>query len=282
MNWKCVFGTVVLFSLFSAGTIAQNVTYSFIPSTNLAITCNKTTNLIFPIAVQSVDRGSKDILVQQPQGTQNIVQVKADKPGFMQTNLSVITVDGSLYTFNVDYALQPSQLNIVVKAGIAVTNDSISQQLIKLTSGKNEAMFNAVAGKIDARKIKHGKRISKDQIQLRVGGIYINNDVIYLRLQLKNNSKISYDIDNIRFHIKDRQKSKRTATQELELTPVYTFNSFDKLPADSSASCIIALPKFTLTDTKYLSVDVLEKNSSRDLHLALKPHHLEAAKIISD
>jgi len=282
MNWKCVFGTVVLFSLFSAGTIAQNVTYSFIPSTNLAITCNKTTNLIFPIAVQSVDRGSKDILVQQPQGTQNIVQVKADKPGFMQTNLSVITVDGSLYTFNVDYALQPSQLNIVVKAGIAVTNDSISQQLIKLASGKNEAMFSAVAGKIDARKIKHGKRISEDQIQLRVGGIYINNDVIYLRLQLKNNSKISYDIDNIRFHIKDRQKSKRTATQELELTPVYTYNSFDKLPADSSASCIIALPKFTLTDTKYLSVDVLEKNSSRDLHLALKAHHLEAAKIISD
>ena len=107
---------MMLISLFaSKDLLPRNNNYSFIPSEHLAITFNKTTNLIFPFSVQSIDRGSKDILVQQPKGTENIVQVKADKPNFTQTNLSVITIDGKLYSFTVDYTAQPDQLNIIVQ-----------------------------------------------------------------------------------------------------------------------------------------------------------------------
>ena len=77
---KCVLGSVLLISLVMAKSYSQYNYYSFIPSEHLAITYNKTTNLIFPYSVQSIDRGSKDILVQQPKGTENIVQLKADKP----------------------------------------------------------------------------------------------------------------------------------------------------------------------------------------------------------
>jgi len=282
MNYKYLFAAAMLLVCISSEALAQSEGYSFIPSSGLAITCNKTTNLVFPFAVQSVDRGSKDILVQQPKGTQNIVQLKADKPNFTQTNLSVITVDGSLYAFTVDYALQPAQLNIVVKDAQMVASDSAHHPIIKLSSGKSEGLFKTIAQKIDAGKIKKGKRITKDQMQLKVGGIYINNDIIYLRLIIKNASNISYDVDNIRFSVNDRQKSKRIATQELELTPVYIYNGFDKVPADNLASCIIGIPKFTLADSKCLSVDVLEKNGSRNLHLALTGHHVQRAMVIPD
>src|SRR6478752_7349302 len=114
MKRKCVFVQAMMLLLFALKSFAQSGNYSYIPSTHLAITYNKTTNLIFPFSVQCIDRGSKDILVQQPKGTENIVQVKADKPNFTQTNLSVITIDGKLYSFMVDYASQPSQLNIIV------------------------------------------------------------------------------------------------------------------------------------------------------------------------
>jgi len=57
MKWKCVFGVVITLGLLSTRLFAQNENYSFIPSSNLTITCNKTTNLIFPFPVQSVDRG---------------------------------------------------------------------------------------------------------------------------------------------------------------------------------------------------------------------------------
>src|SRR3954447_10378262 len=115
MKCKCVFVSVTVLFLFGFKPFAQSENYSFIPSGHLSVTYNKTTNLIFPYAVQSIDRGSKDILVQQPKGTENIVQLKADKADFSQTNLSVITIDGKLYSFTVDYGVQPSELNIIVQ-----------------------------------------------------------------------------------------------------------------------------------------------------------------------
>src|SRR4051812_7987347 len=114
MKCKCVFVKAIVLFFFSLKSFAQSENYSFIPSGHLSITYNKTTNLIFPYSVESIDRGSQDILVQQPKGTANIVQLKAGKQNFAQTNLSVITIDGQLYSFTVDYASQPAELNIIV------------------------------------------------------------------------------------------------------------------------------------------------------------------------
>lgn len=280
MKNKCVLASVVLVSLLGLKVNAQINHYSVIPSEHLTVTYNKTTNLIFPYSVQSVDRGSKDILVQQPKGTENIVQVKADKPNFTQTNLSVITIDGKLYSFTVDYTAQPTQLNFIIQNKSANASDSIFKQTVLLTSANNEALFQAVAFKINATKARHGKRDYDNQMELRFNGIYINRDVLYFRLQLKNNSNVSYDVDNIKFTIKDRQKSKRTATQETEISPIYKFGNFEKAQADSTSSAIIAVPKFTLPDSKFLSIQIFEKNGGRDLGLVIKNRNIMRAKVI--
>ncbi len=282
MKWKCVFANVVMLGLLSTKLLAQNENYSFILPSNLTITCNKTTNLIFPANVQSVDRGSKDILVQQPKGVENVVQIKADKPNFSQTNLSVITVDGSLYSFTIDYAAQPVQLNVVVKNNSQITGDSPKTQTIKLSSDNNEALFKAIAQRIDASKPVLNKRISLNQMQLRVRGVYINNDVIYFRLQVKNKSNLSFDIDNVRFSIKDREQSRRTATQEIQLMPVYSYQALNKIKAGSIANNVIAIPKFTLTGSKYLQIDVLEKDGNRNLKMLVTGHYLERATTITE
>lgn len=280
MKSKCVFASVVLVSLLYFKVNAQNNDYSFIPSTHLTITYNKTTNLIFPYSVQSIDRGSKDILVQQPKGTENIVQVKADKPNFMQTNLSVITIDGKLYSFTVDYIEQPTQLNIIIQNKNLNSTDLLFKQTVMLTSANNEALFEAVSVKILTTKAQHGKRDRDNKMEVQLNGVYINHDILYFRLGLKNNSNVSYDVDNIKFTMKDRQKSKRTATQETELIPVYRYGNFGTVQADSSTSAIIALPKFTLPDSKYLYVQVLEKNGGRDLSLVLRNRMISKASVI--
>lgn len=282
MKKKCVFASVVLVLSFGLRCYSQNNNYSFVPSEHLSVTYNKTTNLIFPYSVQSVDRGSKDILIQQPKGTENIVQVKADKPNFTQTNLSVITIDGKLYSFTIDYTAQPSQLNIIVQNKSAKVADSSFKQPVLLTSANNEALFQAVATKIFATKVKHGKRDWKNQMEFRLNGIYINQDFIYFRLQLKNNSNVSYDVDNVKFTIKDMQRSKRTATQEVDIIPVYNSRNFEKVQADSTSAAVIAVPKFTLPDSKYLFIHVLEKNGGRDLGIVLKNKQIMKAMIIKD
>jgi conjugative transposon TraN protein len=275
MKRKCVFVIAVMFSLFTQKSFSQSSKFSFIPSAHLTVTYNKTTNLIFPFTVQSIDRGSKDILVQQPKGTENIVQVKADKPNFTQTNLSVITIDGKLYSFTVDYSSQPNQLNIIIGRDDSAFNSSNAP--VALFIGYNEALIKAVCKKIVEAKGKHEKTDKNNEMKLQLKGIYINHDVLYFRLQLQNKSNVSYDADNISFTIKDKQKEKRTATQEMNLTPVYSYNAFTKVEADSSATCVIALPKFTLPDSKYLSIQILEKNGGRNLNINLKSRQIMKA-----
>jgi Domain of unknown function (DUF4138) len=74
---------------------------SAIAQTSLYIATDKTTSLVFPFSILHVDRGSKDILVQPVQEAENILLVKAGLKDFPETNLSVFTSDGSVYTFQV-------------------------------------------------------------------------------------------------------------------------------------------------------------------------------------
>ena len=277
MKCKCVFVNVIVLFLFGFKPFAQSENYSFIPSGHLSVTYNKTTNLIFPYSVQSIDRGSQDILVQQPKGTANIVQLKAGKQNFTQTSLSVITADGQLYSFTVDYTAQPAELNIIVRKMTVIMPDSIFDGPVRLSSQSNEAALQKVAEKISATKEVHFKRYKDNEMELNLNGIYINRDVFYFRLQLKNNSNVSYDVDDIKFIVKDKQKSKRTASQEMEIQPVFNYGSLANVQGTSSASCVVALPKFTLPDSKYLSVQFLEKDGGRDLHLHLKNRHIMKA-----
>src|SRR5436190_15163818 len=72
-------------------------------TSSLCITTGKTTSLIFPFSILHVDRGTKDVLVQTVKEADNILLVKAAGKEFTETNLSVVTEDGSLYSFSVCY-----------------------------------------------------------------------------------------------------------------------------------------------------------------------------------
>lgn len=96
-------------------------------------------------------------MVQQPKGTENIVQVKAGKPNFIQTNLSVITIDGKLYSFTIDYNAQPSQLNMIIGK-----DDSGFKSLhapVTLSVGYNEALIRSVSERILETKATYKSQI---------------------------------------------------------------------------------------------------------------------------
>ena len=76
---------------------------------SLEISKDKTTSLIFPFAIKHVDRGTKDILVQPVKEADNILLVKAATENFRETNLSVVTDDGSVYSFLVNFENNPKE-----------------------------------------------------------------------------------------------------------------------------------------------------------------------------
>lgn len=229
---------------------------------NVAVAYDKTTNLVFPYAIKSVDRGSRDVLVQKANGVENVLQVKAGKEGFGVTTLTVITADGNLYSFLLGYSQFPD-LNLQLEA--VVPDD---RALIRFTTPEDhESKIQDAAERIATKLPVMSKRDKQFDITLALSGIYVKDDVMYYQLDLKNDSHINYDIAQLRFYIRDRKKSKRTASQEIEIQPLYSWGNTQIIRGSSKQTVVVAMDKHTLPDKKYLSIQMMEGNGGRHLEL---------------
>ena len=94
-----VMGFLLLLTISAFAQQTDKNRLSKIEPDSLTIVYSKTTNIVFPYAIKSVDRGSQDILVQKAKGLENMLMIKAAQKGFSQTNLTVVTADGKLYSF---------------------------------------------------------------------------------------------------------------------------------------------------------------------------------------
>ena len=228
---------------------------------SLEIATDKTTSLIFPFPIRHVDRGTKDILVQQVREAENILLVKAAVQKFPETNLSVITEDGSVYSFKVNYSSDPS---------VWVWHVPV----------QNEATLATYADDIlDNPRTLHGIRDRSWDMSAKVAGIYIKGDVIYYQLQLENRGPIDYNIDLLKFYIRDQKKGKRTAVQENEVTPLYIAGKISPVKANTANMIVAALDKFTIPDRKLLAIQIMEKNGGRNL--LMRVHNNKIVKAIS-
>lgn len=271
-NFKLLVMGYLLF--MTIGVLAQQSSKNHLSKTesdSLMIAYSKTTNIVFPFAIKSVDKGSPDILVQKAKGLENILQVKAAQKGFFQTNLTVVTADGKLYSFVLDYNEDFPQLNLTLNKTkpdgqeIYFSDEIINDQDIEEYS--KLALY-------DKNKLR-GQRKSNYDIDFRLNGIFIRDEVMYYRIKVTNNSKINYEIDQLRFFIRDTKKIKRTASQEIEITPVYILNDIDKIQAETENIFVFALPKFTIPEKKYLAIQLMEKNGGRHLE-----EHVKNTKLV--
>ena len=240
-----------------------------IPASQLQISDQMTTNLIFPHAIKSVDRGNRNILVQKANAVENILQVKAENSELLNSNLTVITEDGSFYSFAVQYKEVPQKLNLKIQqAGISALADfgnqiqaeSELEETARKVSTKNRSM-----PAIRQRRFLTGVALT---------GIYIEKDLLYFQLRLENQTNIPYDIEQFRLFIRDNKQSKRSASQELEQSPLLVYGDAARIPAQSTQTLVVVLPKFTIPDQKHLKIELMEENGGRHLQIKVKNRHL--------
>jgi conjugative transposon TraN protein len=259
---KCIFSWLSI-SLFTLGPVFGQEGVG----DSLSICYNKTTSLVFPFAITSVDRGSRDVLAQKAWGVENVLQIKAARKDFAETNLTVITAEGKLHHFTVTYSDEPTSLTISVpdtsgavpSGGLILTSDAINARDIILLS--ENALAAKTIGKVD--------RMNKHRMSLALRSVFINEDIIFYRLQLRNRSAISYDIKSLKFYIRDRRKIKRTSSQEIVVEPLYVFNDEDRVDGYGSKDMVFALRKFTIPGGKTLHIDLFEANGGRNLSLKI-------------
>lgn len=237
---------------------------SFAQPASICLTTTKTSSLVFPLPIQHVDRGSSAILAEQVGERGNILLVKAGQAGFAETNLSVITADGSLYTFAVCYEPYPKELSFALPLHSSGSPSIYARMLLD-----------------NAPLLRHtGKE--KWDVRAAVTGIYVREDALYFQMHLENKSSLDYDVDYLRFAIRDMRTSKRTAVQENELQPLQIAGNHNRVKANSRTSFVVVLPRFTIPDRKFLAVEFREKNGGRSFQLHVGNKQIVHAAALPD
>jgi len=257
------------------GTKAQTTGFSdaaIVQPFSLDITFHKTTMLVFPTAIQSANRGDSYVLAEKVRGAENVLKVKAGQKDFEQSSLQVITVDGKVYSFTVNYADQPTILTIDMRKQPPYS--PVSFKGLSLNSVEIEKYADViVAGGAFMNKGKY----SAHGMDFRLKGIYIKDDVLFLRYQLSNGTGIRYDVASLRFYVRDKRIPKRTAVQDREIVPVHL--GYSGKPEDAHGQTIVAaFPKFTIADRKVFVAELMELEGDRNPISALDQKLLLKAK----
>lgn len=271
--------------------LTRPVTFDrMIPPYALEVTFNKTVHIIFPATIKYVDLGSADILAGKADGSENVLRVKAALRDFSrETNLAVITDDGSYYTFNVKYADEPTKLNIEMKDflhdGEAVNRPNNAQEIYLSELGSESPLLVRLIMKSvyenNRRLVKHVgcKRFG---IQYVLKGIYTHNGLLYFHTELKNSSHVPFNVDFITFKVVDKKVAKRTAIQEQVIVPLRAYNYVTAVNGKSRERTVFTLPKFTLPDDKQLIVEMNEQNGGRHQQFTVTNAELIRARVINE
>ena len=261
-----------------------------IPPHGLEVTYDKTVHIIFPSAIRYVDLGSPNLIAGKADGAENVIRVKATVKNFRQeTNLSVITEDGSFYTFNVKYADEPLILNVemtdFIHDGEEVNRPNNAMEIYLKELGSESPMLVRMIMKSiyknDKREVKHigCKRFG---IQYLLKGIYTHNGLLYFHTQIKNSSNVPFDVDFITFKIIDKKVAKRTAIQEQVLFPLRAYNYVVRIAGKKDECTVFTMDKFTIPDDKQLVVELNEKNGGRHQSFTIENEDLVRAKVIDE
>lgn len=278
------------FSLFAQNDYTKVIPKNnVIPSYYLEVTYDKTVHLIFSSGISYIDLGSSNIIAGKAEGAENVVRVKAAVKAFTEeTNFSVITDEGSFYSFIVNYSKEPEKLSIEMKNFLHEENlgnhpeNSMEVQVSELGNESPQAvqMVMEKIYKTNRKRVKHVKS-RQFGIEFQLRGIFSYNGLLFLNTEIKNTSDIPFDIDFLVFKIVDKNVVKRTAIQETIIDPVRAYNYLTCVKGKESESTVFSFQKFTLPDKKQLVVELFEKNGGRHQRFIVKNGDLAKALTIS-
>lgn len=282
---------IVFLLCLCAGRSGQaQIPQSEITPRQVEVSFNKTTHLIFPAPVQYVDLGSTDIIADKATGAANVVRLKAAVRDFQaETNLTVIIADGRFYAFDVRYADDPGQLSIRImndlQAQIPEGKAPTVPVRLDALDGDDAARIDSAMEQIynnDKPQIKHigYKRYG---LQTLLTGIYIDSEGwLYFGIEMRNDSRIPFDIDHIRMYVRDKRLPRRTAVQDIEIVPVRRLHPLSEIDTGKTGRTVWAIPKMTIPDGKALHIDIYERGGGRHQSLRVENRDILAAKPIPE
>lgn len=300
MRLICV-AVIIFLQSFSFAAISQNYVpqyQAFTPVKQsqvinlvpIEVSYDMTTHIIFPNEIIYVDLGSNSIVSEKAEKVGNILKVKANRRDFASTNMTVVTSDGKYFSFMCLYAAFPKTLNIKLSSADFSTV-SRKVQLGTYDNAAAYALFDEVKmnegemNKYSYEILKKGRSLhhlgeEKYNMQVNLRNLFVRDNVLFFDFYFRNKSTVNYDIDFFKFYIADAETLKRTAQQELEVTPLYTLDpdGSNNITGKSKTGKVFCFQRFTIPDKKVFMVELFEKNGGRKFSFQITNKDIIEAK----
>jgi conjugative transposon TraN protein len=243
----------------------------------------KTTHIVFDSPIKYFDAGSDRIICEKVEGVENVLKVKATQIGIFETNVTVITFNGSYYSFLVSYNEMPNKLNINMCEGLNDSFDyanfkqpekiifsdtyytesemiSFSKKIIELSKVKKKSIFH-VSDKVG-------------NVTFKLTNLGTKEGNIIFCISMKNASPLDYTLDFMKFYLRDKSKQKKNVSQEIEVKPNFAYVERNGISNETKLGVsggefnfVFMIPKFSIAEDKNLEIDIVEKDGSRNLNL---------------
>lgn len=272
-----VFGTIN----FSIAQENENVIYA---------NSTKNSTLIFPTAIKRAIVGSSNFAFgYNKTDPSNIGILKST--GGEESNLLVITDNGSIYSFTIRYERENNNDTYFFTEAQSVGNESGVKSPAKNENNSNVATIakpitinsfqaqeetetDIVYDKLCLLEIEKNdffKRIygTSNRISIKLKNIsYIQNE-LYFTVYLKNESSLDYDINYLNFYITSKNKLKNTTSQTIPYRAKYIYNLPSKIPAGQEIQAVFVYDKFSINDNKILLLEMSEDKGERIVKLEI-------------
>lgn len=283
----------VLVSLFSYG---QRSTYD-----TIRVGLATTVHIVFESKIVDYTLGSGELEcldgtyteVGLTQAGDNKLKLAANVENFETTNLFVETSSG-YFNYILEYTDFPEKQIFSIKDKDATLSKSTIDNTIKTevpgkkivslgsSFGNEETFFDAIK-----RKAIRPSSIAKQTqgVQYYISGIYTNGTEIGIKLIIENLEGLKYNLSYVNWTIKEKKnlRNKKGSIEYSEsLKPSINSELNSSLSKDQQGIYVFVFPKFTLTKTQELIIEIGEKEGSRTCDLKISQSEIFRADYIND
>ena len=269
---KTILYSLLLFTaqFLPAQTATKEQIISDLPE--IEITEGINLHIISPEPIQYVDLSTLKLTGDLP--ATNIARIKiTDSPESNETekikkqttfisgqNIGIITVVGQSFIAQYKAIYRNSEnLNTVTNIHIQPENMQPIEfnKMVFSNLELRKFAMDIIQKKSEKNPIREEKNL---KLNVQLNNVYVMSDYIFLDMTFKNNSNLSYDIEDLKFSIEDKKIYKATNNQSIELTPIFQLNPQKHFRKNFRN--IYVFKKFTFPNSKVMIIRLIEEQLS--------------------
>ncbi|WP_445430642.1 conjugative transposon protein TraN [Chryseobacterium indoltheticum] len=264
----------ILLLLVSNFLTAQTATKEQIISdlSEIEITEGINLHIISPEPIQYVDLSTEKLTGDLP--ATNIARIKITEHPYSKemvkikmppaysngTQIGVITVVGQ--SFIAQYkVVYRNQDNLNTITNIHIQPEAMQPiEFEKMTFSNLELRkfaMDIIRKKSEKNPIREEKNL---KLIFQLNNVYVISDYVFLDMTIKNNSNLSYDIEDLKFSLEDKKIHKATNNQSVEMTPLFQLNPQKHFRKNFRN--IYVFKKFTYPNSKVMMIRLIEEQLS--------------------